>query len=321
MKINTKNLLALCHIIDEYPQFREDLEPFVEKTNNYYNNISKFVSLTNSKRIIGGKKEKQIYNKNKEIFDKINRYSYISNFLLEIEDIDNFYNYLNEYRENLNKITLVVTKITDLGIKTINLDLSQDFTKENYQLDTSTNIPFRKFDFVDNIKIIPNYESEIVKYTTTNSPYQIKIQIDAFLYDPEIHVTDMTLNTLVFDANTLPKELTMEETFNKIKYLNSLSQENHQVQNSVNLLVGVNDLEKQVKKLEQELHYNSLLTSKVEIQKILLNMKKCLLQLKQESENYIESITKDNGIVTPELIKEEKEAYLNRRFYRGIDFD
>ena len=321
MEIKTKNLLALCHIIDEYPQFREDLRPFVEKTNNYYNNISTFVSLADSKLIIGGKKEKQIFNKNKETFYKINRYSFISNFLLEIENIDIFYNYLNEHRENLNKITSEVTKITDLGIGTINLDLSQDFTKENYQLDTSTSAPFRKFWFVDNIKIIPNYESKIVKYTTTSSPYQIKIQIDAFLHDPKIHVIDMTLNTLVFDVDILPKELTMEETFNKITNLKVLTHENHQVQNSVNLLVGVNDLEKRVKKLEQELHYNSLLTSKVEIQKTLLNMKKCLLQLKQESENYVENITKDNEIVTPDLIEEERRAYLSRRVIASLDID
>lgn len=306
MQIGTKNLLALCHIIGEYPKFRNEIKPILEK-----NSTNILLKLCRQEMVIGKRKEKRIYQNIKDAFNTIIRYSNIYCFTRKLKEIDNYYNYLIAHKNDLETIVTVVNKLNELGIKQIIFDPSIDFTKENYKFSITSDDCLQDVYFVDNIKIIPNYQDDVIRYGTTNSSYKINIIWK-----------EITLNTLIFDIKTLPKDLSEEETLNKIINLNDLMvNENNQVRSSVDLRVGINDLEELLKELEHNFNYNSLLTSKTELQKALLNTKKVLLELKKESEKYISDITKDNGIINQDLIEEERHAYLNRRSIARLDID
>ncbi len=306
MEIYTENLVALCHIIDEYPQFREDLKLILNKK-NIYKSICTLAKVSHREIIMGKKAEKKVYTNNKEIIEKINTDSNVWDFVNDIKAVDYYYDYLNAHKKDLNTILTVINKIHELGIRTITLNPNKDFTKEIYKIDNCGYAYLNFFAFVDNLKIIPAHQTQEIKYVTSNSPYKIDINL---LHE----CSEITLNTLIFNADTLPKELNYEETLNKINDLNALvTKENNQVTNSVNLQVGIDDLEKWIEQMEHDFNKDNMLDEKIQIQKSLLNIKKSLLELKQASDNYLEKITKDNKQITPDLIKNEKDEYVRRR--------
>lgn len=319
---NIKNLLALCHIIDEFPKFQEKLEDAIELKDNrkFLDNVRK---ISIGKYVMGHSKAKKFYNENKNVIDTINKYSNIYFFVamnytssgLPFFDnsLDYFYEYLLKHKNEMSKIIKVLEQLKKLGYEEFEFNEEVDFTKETYTLHDSPYRAFLRFSYLDNMEIIPNYLPSETKYKTTGSNYNIQLELShsnhSTIYDDII-----ILNNLVFDADRLPKEISKNETYDKILSLkNEKKQEYSLIQESVDLNVSINDLYLEFENTKQKISTLNNIKEKDELIKYLSNIKEMILKMQEINNNYNKEIASSNEPITEELINEEVKSYQLRR--------
>lgn len=212
--VDVNNLIALCYILDEYPTFSSNLSNFILHKYNREKVYSLYqISYEKKKKLFSGK-VKKFYKENKEVIDKINKFSDVSRFInlnfdsqgdmIEESEIDFFYEYFIVNRDKLDKILLVLEKIKSLGYNEIHFDETNHFETKEYRICADLNI---EFSFFDNISIIPNYSDNVINYRPLKSNYKM----DFNLYDKSI-----TLNNFLFDSHILPESLDKEYLFKKV---------------------------------------------------------------------------------------------------------
>lgn len=325
-KINISNMIALCHIVDEYDEFEQRLIPEISlKYNRDY--IYQLWSVSNGELKIGAKKAKKFYQENKSVIDTINKYSNIPTFINENynwvgkpnENIHFFYNYLQKHKEEIPKILEVLNKTKELRFKELEFDEEVDFTKEIYEANPSFDRNFSLI-HVANPQTIPNYLNNII-YKTNNSNYKMELKLVGIANKSIAEYgSTIIVNSLLFDPKTLPEKIDKEHMFDDL--FNQKEQQNNLntlVRNTVNLSIAISDLEKQYIYTNNIIEQIDDITNKEELLKILLIIKEELEKLKLLNTDHENIISTQEPQVTPELLKREKRLYLDRRDFSNID--
>ena len=327
-KINTRNLIALCHIIDDFKEYEKKL--LIVKPLIKYKHIYQLSEMSKGKLIIGARKVKKFYEKNKLVIDTINKYSNVITFInqnyresgVPEKDLTFFHKYLLKNKEEIPKILVLLEKLNELGIEKIEFNEDLDFTKEEYDI----HLPFdRNLDltYVANPQVIPNYVNDIIKFKTVDSNYKIKLELCGLFEYKKISEFSrkIILNSLLFEPNTLPEKLDKEHTFEHLlKLKNGQKEKTTLIRNSVDLSVNISDLEKDFNYTNEIAKKLNGAKNKEEFVEVLTSIKEDIEKLKALSKEYNESISQEDSLLTPELLEKEKSLYLSRRYWSSIDF-
>ena len=272
--IEIDNLMALCHILNDFEEFQKRLlkEISPKYNRNFVEQVRK-ISTENSK-IIGARKAKKFYNENKMVIDTINQYANISKFInMNYDDhgtpnknFQFFYQYIFQHKENIKQILEVLGKIQKLGFYRFEFNEHIDFTRFKYKVALRDNriysLDNKSIIYVANPQVVPSYDTDKICYTTTNSNYKIELDIDIAGkgYQENISKYDkrITVNSLVFDPKTLPANLNKETIFDPlIKAKKEQKEQIASIRNAVDLSICV-------LKLEQRVNYAKIKMSRLD---------------------------------------------------------
>lgn len=322
-EILTKNLIALCYILDDYIEFNKDLRNLISTKYNR-DDIWHLYKISNKKNIIGANKVKKFYQRNKDVVDLINRYSNILEFInnsynctgkpIESSSLDFFYQYIMNNKNNLEKMLAVLNRIKELGFKKLIFDENVDFTNAEYKINTKFEYNIN-IEYLDNMKANPNYHNDAVRYKTTESNYKIIIK-------SAIHNAEIVVNSLVFDANRLPNSISKEDIFNEILALkNSKLKECDAIKNSIDLNLNMEGLILHFFLINDIINRINDIENKDELLIMLAEMQTILDKLKMAASNYGIDIVKTYPTITPDILQKEKKLYLERIEWDKIDTD
>ena len=315
-----KNLIILCHIIDDFEEFDEKLRKVISpKYNRDF--VFKLWDVSKGKKCIGATKVKEFYKENKIILDKMNEYSNIPTFINCNYDyygnpnvnLKYFYEYISTRKRQIPKIISVLEKLEKIGIDHFRFGPNLDFTQEVYEIPTNLRGYYEyKFIYLNNLNIIPNYDSERIIYKTTDSNYQLKINFHSG--EISTYGKEITLNNLIFDPETLPKSITKKETYEKLLALKEAKNKEYSiVKDSVNLSVGIEDLYKVFNQVNKKINELQTIEQKKELIEILEQIKEYILQMKTISNDYNKSVSIENEPNTEIFLQKEKDEYIRRR--------
>ena len=320
MEIKTDMLMTLCRILDDFEEFRKDLRALVEKRDT--NVIGTINALASKGLVIGKKDVKNFYQKYKKVIDIIDKGHYhiilflsyvISND--KIYNLDFFYKYLIEHKEELDKIVAVLNKFDDLGIEIVKFT-DETFIDKVWKIDNYSNQYVYDFYFMENMVGIPSYLKNI--YKSSGSHYLMK------LYSTDGYITcrGITVNSLTFDRSSLPDDLSKENTYDKImEVINSdkVVQYRSDIDDILKLDLPLEEVVKNYKTLYNNILNLKRVKGKEELKEALEELNRSIAMLKNLQVKYNQGIIKDNPLVTGEVIKSEKELYLKR--LNHVDWD
>ena len=311
------NLIALCHIIDEFPQFERNL---LSAMHNEYNSmfVSQLFDVSKGKSFLLAHKAKKFYNENKNVIDTINRYSNIFNFInsnyswyeSSVGTIRFFYKYLCENRDKKYQILSVLERMKQLGFNVFEFDENADFTKETYGVYYS----FDRNDEIScvaNAEVIPSYET-FITYKTNDSAYKMQLRVghdNISWYGRRI-----ILNSLVFDPNSLPKKIDRESTHGKLLDLKKEQKAlSDTIIRSVDLGVSIIDLDAQVSRVNRVIERMDSAKNLSELIEVSRRFREDLEKMKKLSDEYNRNISESEPLLTPEILESEKTEFLRRR--------
>lgn len=305
---NVNNLIALCHILDEFADFEKKLMPLISpKYNRDF--VSQLAEISEGKGKLGARKAKKFYNENKLVIDTINKYSSIILFIngnydehgKPDENFQCFYQYFLNHKNNLEQILSVLEKLKKLGFRKFSFDENANFTDNEYSI-----YILRKKDnyieYLDNMKAIPCYQSDVIKYRTTESKYCISVREKD---------QNITLNSLLFDPSRLPEILTTEYIFDKIFGLKEEQKHVYSIiRNSIDLSINVAYLKSQFMSIIEVMNR---LDNKEDLQDALIKIKEGIAELQTVSSSYDDSVSREDPSITKEILEQEKANQLKLR--------
>ncbi len=312
MEIRTDILIVLCHILDEFAEFRKDLRALVEKKSN--NILSILNKIANNERVLRNKDAKAFYQKYQKVISVINNCPYATTtFLSLIVCHDDYYNlgffyiYLLEHRTELNKILALLEKIKSLNITEINF-MDSTFTDEIYKLKNfSYPGQLNVFYFMENMVAIPDSTEYI--YKTTGTHYLMEI------VPLEKHnlCFRITVNSLTFDPSLLPDDLSNENIGKKIVEALKINQQYRtDINEALKLSFPISELEKGCASLASNIPTLNNSIYKEDLLETLKELKLNLAKLKKIQDEYNQDIIKSNPLITSEIISKEQTLYLKK---------
>lgn len=320
MEIRTDMLITLCYILEEFEEFRKDLRTLVEKRD--VNVIGTISTLARKELVIGKKDVKNFYQKYKKVIDIINRGNcHITLFLSfvisqdRLYNLDFFYNYLGEHKNELDKIVSLLKKIKSLGIEKLEFT-DETFTDKVWKIDDYSCDYVNDFYFMENMVGIPSYLKNI--YKSNGSHYLMKL----YSINDHIKFKKIMVNSLMFDANLLPEDLSKENTYDKImEVINSekLVQYRSDIDDILKLDLPIDEVVKNYNTLYNNILNLKRVKGKKELKEALEELNRSIAKLKNLQVKYNEGIIKDNPLVTGEVIGKEKELFLKK--INHVDWD
>ncbi len=318
------NLIALCHIMNEYKEFIKNLKELITVSYNR-DIIENLRKISNGEFVLGSKKVKRFYEDNKSTIDTINKYSSINSFicsnydsdgdLYEESAIDFFYEYFNNHKKDLDKILILLEKFKRLGGWELKFNENTDFTSKEYYMNPSFT-GTSKIYILDNIEVLPNYDNYLIKYKTSGSNYEL--ETIAFRNKFTQSDISITVNSLLFDPDKLPDVISNEAIIDKIIDMrNSKEEECTNIKNAIDLRISVDNLNKQFMRTNEIMNR----IKNIENKEVLLHIKSLLEQLEDISLKYEEDISQDYSDITTELIQKEKEFHLVAIERQKMHFD
>ena len=321
--VNTGNLIALCHILDDFDEFEESLEKVISpKYNRDF--VFQLFNVSKGKKVFGARKAKKFYQENKEIIDIINQHTNIARFINDSYgycgesngDLDFFFQYFLIHIDEVDKILLLLEKIKELGFENFEFNKSCDFTKEGYGIEPDFRRNFMIM-YVANAEVVPSYDSHIY-FKTSDSSYKMELKIIG--EDISQYGKELTVNNLVFDPNTLPDKIDKEHVLDPIVAAkNAQYKETRTIRNSVDLGIGVMDLENQLVSTKVLVQGLDGVENKDELLEVLDRIGSDVLKLKELSLEYDASVADSELELTGELLDKEKSTYIKRREWSKID--
>lgn len=306
---NTKNMIAFCHIINEFEKFRKNLSSINAK--NYESFVQQLYEVSTGNFKIGAKKAKKFYNENKSVIDTINKYSQINEFLIELGvkyETSIIYKYIMNNKSKIIKILGVLEELKYLGFERFTLDEEFDFTKKTYEVDKRFNWNSNII-YVDNIEVIPNYGGEPINYKTTNSNYEMNLATDCNNFNNLW--SNIYLNSLVFDKNRLPKKIDKETIFNLILNLKDSQEKNNTIiRDSVDMNIKILDFQELLNSIDKRINNLSNIEYKEKLVLALASIKNDFENLKKICSEYDSSIIKQEPLLTKQILDNEKELQL-----------
>lgn len=329
-KIQTNHLIVLCEIGEGYKSFCDDLEELIKSKSNR-DLVRKVYHVMQGKLSIGFNKYKEFMEKHKHTIEIMNNYSCLSNLTVLSYDVkgnrrenlaeDYFYQYIQEHKEDIETIKAVALKIKDLGFNEITFGEKLDFTKAEYELDTSYGSDFA---FLENMKVNSTYLNSPIKYRTNDSCYCMILGSSGYGNNKEVskYGRNIELNSLIFDSNRLPNEITKESTIEVIYELAQKKKAEHEdIRDSVDLSISTSDLKDYFERLKVVTERIDKIKDNQELMNLLNQMQNTLAQLQLFGVNFENQIVDSHTDITDETMKREKKLYLDRRYWASIDTD
>lgn len=316
------NLIALCHIIEDYAVFQARLSDVLSSKDDR-NFVFQLHDVSKGKFVLGAHKAKKFYAENKAVIDEINQYStiymFISlNFWLHGEervDIQYFYQYILEHINETDKILAVLERIKNLGFEKIEFNSELDFTQETHKIDTYFSDNFDII-YLNNLTTVPDYNPGIISYKTTGSPYKIKLGRFS-LVDKKIF-----LNNLIFNPDELPSTLSRKGVFYKIIELKEERKKEYtSIKDSVKLGVSIADLYDMYNTVSSTIDKLESVQKKAELTELLLTIKEAILKMQTISTEYNQKVADENPTISEEFLEEQKKAYVRRRENSKLHID
>ena len=319
ISIETSNLIALSYIIDEYDSFCEDFKQLVIRSRDIQYTVSNIQTLLEGAKRFIDKRIKQFFDKYCDQIRSINNHVPFANFMYDIftdigtptDDAKAFHDYLAIHREDAYKILDLLFKISKLGIKNIELDEELDFSNNIYDLNR---IFFKNKNiyYVENIKPIPAYTQEYVRYTSRSSNYEINIT-PTFERDITTPIA-IRVNSLLFDPDRLPSRLNKEVVFDSIIDLAKLTdRESDIIRNSVDLNIGLMDLEKAYYHLNKTINDVNSVSRKGDVVVSLKKIRESIDILQRVVNDFDDEVINNNKNINRDLLADERSVTLLRR--------
>jgi len=307
-------ILPIIDIIDDYPRFKNEIDEFIslKKSDNYISDLHGYFN-TSKKKIVS-KRTEEFYNKNKESIDTINNICDIWNFVFAYKNdegvkelLDSYYNYFIKHKDKLKDIRDLLYRLLELKISKISLVEHLNFSNKIFDRSTSIYMD-RNMYYLDNMVIIPNYFNDTIKYKTIDSPYLIKTSFvgnEISKYGNEIIV-----NSLLFDINRLPRELTKECLFDFLLKLKQDKKETIDVlHNAVDLNTEVYDLNDHQKYLINLINRVKDTNTKQELLLILKELDLMIKKLSLLGEKYDDILLQMDDNISEKDLSDEKKYY------------
>ena len=320
------NLIALCHIIDDFEEFIKSINE-LDKSKDKRAIIHDIDKISRGEFVFrfGIKKLNTFYQDNKSVIDKINKYSNLSHFVIFYYDfgeknaMDFFHKYILSHKEDIDKIILLLEKIKKLGIKQIQFSEEIDFTDKVYSVNRIFNYNNNVL-YLDNMAAVPNYQYNIVKYRTTDSNYEINLRIGYKEFAE--HMREIKVNSLLFDAERLPDEITIDSIFNKIIKLKKEKQAACDiVEEDVELSVALKDLFAQFATTSNVIERLKNVSSKEQMLNLLKEIKSGLDKINELKSAYEADVLQEDLSITNEVLEGERRLYLENRTFSYFDLD
>lgn len=328
-KIETNSLIALCEIGDDYCKFCDELEALIESKKNECL-IYTVYRIMQGHFTIGHGKIKQFVKKYQNVIEIMKKHYCLANMTLLKYDYNGkpkndstekyFYRYISEHKNDVDLIREVVLKIKSLGFGEIIFGENMDFTGIEYELGTF----YGSFKFMENIEIIPAYSSDPIKYKTNDSCYRMTISrtgcgkyMDVSSYGRKIE-----LNSLIFNPDRLPNEITKESTIQVISQQANERKDGYQIiRYLVDMSVSIDDLMKNFICTQKVIENIDNVKNKDELKQILQNISKKIEELKFASLEYEKVAIDSSEKIDEKKIETEKQLYLKRREWSKYDLD
>lgn len=328
IEANVRNIIALCHILDNYSEFTKNLTRFISTKDNR-EDVYNLDRITHGGLVVGSRKVKKFYQENKDVLDTINKYSDISNYInnnydchgnfLEDSSLNFFYQYLLNHKGELEQILSVLEKLKQLGFDKFKFNKDIDFTQYEYEMFVFFNRNLH-ITYLDNMQVIPNYQNDIVRYRSTDSNYTIRTEL--ILGSFSKYGKTITLNSLVFDVKRLPNNIDKENIFDGLIRLKEEQSKNCTiVRNSVDLSISIGDLQLQFYKTSKTIEGLSDIANKNELKEVLLRIKEDLDILQNMSTEYDNSVVQQDSSISHEILKQQKQMCLRMIELSRIDID
>lgn len=334
LEMSIDNLLALSHIVERfdhsYDIFNEKIIKLI-KSSNCTTVLHKFYKIYADLFCLNAKKEKKFYHEFSGFIKIIREYSDLDEFIYNgyrnngdvIPAFYNFYQYLLQHKGDIKEIIETLHKFKEIGIDRVEVTEDEDFSKDTYtynkdtQLyningydvdDTSNLVFYHGIIYLDNLEIMPSYDfNEETIYKSRKSDYKIFASIG--IND----IVTITVNNLTFDLSRLPEKTSVGALGQK---LSDLCKEQElkckAIKNSVDLDIQTNELNSQIYSISETVNSLNDTKTKNEMIKILSDINLNLQQLTKLNSEYDESIIGEISAITPELLQNEKSAYMKQ---------
>ena len=326
INVGVMDAITFCQLIDEYGEFHETFMKFLEGEKDPSKTIVTLRKLSQNERCYAHRKIKTFYDEYKKIIDIIGQNTGIQSFFFNNYDwnygrykvffkSDDFYQYLLANIDKKDKILAVLNRLKEFGFEEFELNQAWDFSKHIYKAAFVT-FDFNDVVYLDNLEPIPEYRQGEVKYKTTGSNYQMEVRIYSSSLCAKLYANRdrIRLNSLTFDVDRLPKELSAKDIYDEIIGLASKKQQEYtEIKNSVDLSVGIQDLEYLLNRFNETVTKMESVDSKEQVLEELRNMQQSLGQIQTLSAAYNQSIIEGSSYITPQLLQEQVKQYLIRR--------
>ena len=331
-KIEINHLIAICNTIDNYELFNNNLIQFLNTTKNKIELIYKLGKISNSEISIPYPKIIKFYKENKIIIDIINKNSNIHTFICQNYQYDktnqntkfknqNLYKYILNNKKELNKILDILEKLKNLGFTDIEFNENLDFTTEKYYIYSNLSSNFDII-YLDNLEAIPSYSYGQINYKTTGSNYKMTLGLLGSEKNFCKYSKKIILNSLIFDPDTLPKEISHQEITHKILELPNIKEEEYSIiRTSVDLSTNIDDLLLTYLNVNRSIENLNINKNKEEIIAVLSNIRDNILKLKGLSVEYDEEQIHQNEYITEHVLSREKELYQRNREFLKLHID
>lgn len=317
-EIKINSLIALCEI-NNYDSFCEELESLIASNKNEAL-IYKMFCIMQGKFIIGYKKYKEFVKKYQDTIEIMKKYHCLSDMTIfkynpngklnKSSTEDYFFKFISYHKDDIDTIKNLALKIKSLGFDKIVYGENLDFTDIEYRFYTSYN---DDFEYLENMEVIPAYNRNPIKYKTNGSCYRMTISADGCGREIE-------LNSLIFDPNRLPNELTKESTIEAIiKLANEMKDEYQHIRDSVAMSISTDDLMTQYNNTKKIIERINGTKNKEELNQILHNILKEITELKLASLEFENETIASSEKIDEDRIETEKQLYLGRRNYIDVD--
>ncbi len=313
-EIRIKTAICIIYILEDFKIFIENLTLFLKKVDYTSYSINDLEKISQKKKVFGRKEEKKFYKENQLIIDTINQYFNISNFIFEVcfegkkheTAIGEYYKYIEKNHTNKNKILLLLNHLNNLGFKKIVLDLTNDFSKAEYQVFKDKEDNINPIFYLQNLERIPNYNGNVLKYKSKGSNY--KIQFKYFYLTNQFYFNStIEVNSLLFNTNVLPNSIDFEEIFHQIISLDKEEiNENDFLRQSTDLSLKINKLSREITELKSFIEKLKDFKGIQELKESLVKMELELLKIKQMSLNNNNILISESTSITEEVLSREK---------------
>ncbi|MBR3162230.1 MAG: hypothetical protein IKF19_05820 [Bacilli bacterium] len=334
-KITTNNLIALINIIDYYEEFSKNMKRFISKKDNNRDLIERLESISRNEICIKDMGARNFYKANKDAIDIINNYSSIHDFIClnydyrgipfdNYDKLDYYYDYLLKNKNKIEQIKLTLRKIKELDLTIINLNEEYNFTESNYYFSfnpysiNKEEFYYERFYYLDNIQILPNYEKNVIEYCTKKSDYKIVIKS----FDNIYNSNEIYVNSLFFNPNSLPINISREETLDKILNMKKENNiEDRKIREAIELSVTTDDLEDQSIKTSSIINKMNNEIYKKELNILLNNILDSISKMREIEHLFYQDIINNSKKINEKRLSKEKRLYLEKRSMNELDSD